>query len=181
MKATQKTDYKNYDYIDVSVKNSRAQEFLDMYETFGWEEISREARGGYDDVLNVSFRRPHAVPAKDELQFLQVCAENEFNLMDKLENVRHAEPLTVGICFGGIGCALIAVGLTLAIILNTVAFIVAGCVLSACGLGLAVLAAVAARTLMKSGEKRCAEQCAIHEKNIRDICAQVLSLRENGR
>lgn len=176
-----KKDYKNYDYINVSVKKSRAQALTDMYAAFSWEETSREEHRLYDDVFNLSFRRPHAMANKDELQFLQVCAESEFNSIDMLENHKHASSASIGGIFGLAGCALFACGIAVVCLFQTIMYLISGCLLAASGVALGALTAATARTLFKGEEARCIEQCAKHRQNIRDICAQVKLLTERGK
>lgn len=173
-------DYKNYDYLNVSVKKSRVQALVDMYTAFLWEEIEREEHDWYDDILNITFRRAHAVPGKDELQFLQVCAESEFNRIDKLLHTKHFASAAFGIPFGLAGCLLLICGIVVACLFRTTLFIVSGCLLAVSGAAIVTLTAIAARVLFKGEKARCEEQCERHKKIISDICLRVNTLTGNG-
>ncbi len=89
MSKTLSRDYWNYDYISLTAKVKTADEVVDAYNDFGWEEIDRFADKRYIDVLHLSFRRSRNVKNKDEMQYLQVCYERLINKRTEYEYKRH--------------------------------------------------------------------------------------------
>jgi Flp pilus assembly protein TadB len=85
----QKKDYWQYDYIDLTSKIKSADELSKSYAVFGWEEIERYADKLYVDVVHLSFRRPHKIQNKDDLQYLQVTYERLFNERAVYEYKKH--------------------------------------------------------------------------------------------
>lgn len=142
-------DYKNYDYISVSVKEKQAEELEQTYAAFSWECVTREEHKRYSDIVNYTFRRPHKIKNKDELQFLQVAAEEELNARDKRERNKHARSTAFGLIFGIAGVALILSGLALAVQLGGAGAIVCGILLALAGIAACVCFAFASIKIFK--------------------------------
>lgn len=148
----QAKDYKNYDYISVSVKEKQAEELEQTYAAFLWERVSREEHKRYSDIQNFVFRRPHKIKNKDELQFLQVAAEEELNARDKLERNKHARSTASGLVFGLFGTALIIIGvllILLAVEFDKVAPIVGGIIAALAGIAVCACTAVVSIRIFK--------------------------------
>ena len=72
-------DYNNYDYIEIIVKMDSAEEVINAYSGFLWQEIERRQDRRYSDLIHVVFCREHKIANKDRLQLLQVYYENALN------------------------------------------------------------------------------------------------------
>ena len=72
-------DYQNYDYLEIIVKRDSADEIVRWYSRLLWSEYQRKEDKLYNDIIHVSFLRPHKIPNKDRLQLLQVYYENILN------------------------------------------------------------------------------------------------------
>lgn len=145
-------DYKNYDYISVSVKEKQAEELEKTYAAFLWERVSREEHKRYSDIENFVFRRPHKIKNKDELQFLQVAAEEELNARDKLERNKHARSTAFGLVFGMLGVLFIVIGALLILLaaeLGKVAPTVGGIIAAIAGVAVCACTAVVSIKLFK--------------------------------
>lgn len=76
---TEHKDYNNYDYIEIIVKMDSAEEVINAYSGFLWQEIERRQDRRYSDLIHVVFCREHKIANKDRLQLLQVHYENALN------------------------------------------------------------------------------------------------------
>lgn len=97
-------DYKNYDYLSVSVKSDQLSRILQCYRALGWTEIKTEEDRQYYDMNYVRLRRPHKIPNKDRLQYLQVRMESSINSLVVITNRAHIKSNAVAIL-----CALLVV------------------------------------------------------------------------
>lgn len=125
-------DYKNYDALRVSVKERHVDELISAYRAFGWAPTEMKGDEVYDDVIDMSFVRPHNVENKDDLQYLQVCAEMEINKRDKLSRKKHSRSSSVGLVLGISGVALIVFGIYLALV-GSALYVVSGAALGVLG------------------------------------------------
>lgn len=84
-------DYQNYDYLDIIVKKDSADEIALWYGRLLWSEYQRKEDKLYNDIVHVSFSRPHKIPNKDRLQLLQVYYENILNEKAYKSKDKHAK------------------------------------------------------------------------------------------
>ncbi len=87
----QEKDYKNYDYLDIIVKKKSEQELVGAYTSFLWQKIGSKEDRRYNDVVHLSFCRPHKLKNKDRLQLLQVYYESALNNMADLQTKKHSK------------------------------------------------------------------------------------------
>lgn len=141
-------DYKNYDALRVSVKERHVDELISAYRAFGWSPTEMKGDEVYDDVIDMSFVRPHNVANKDELQYLQVCAEMEINKRDKLSRKKHSRSSTVGLALGAMGVALVVLGVYLAIV-GTALYLVFGIAIGVLGCVACVLCPIVTKKFVR--------------------------------
>ncbi|MBD5632517.1 MAG: hypothetical protein HDP34_04740 [Clostridia bacterium] len=176
----EKKDYKKYDYINVSVKEKRAEELEEMYSAFLWEQTACEEHSRYYDIYNYTFRRPKKIQNKDDLQYLQVGAEKIFNKMDKLSREKHAFSSVFGLTMGILGVALIAGGITLLCLFSTLLYIISAVLFIVAGVAVCVLGAVVARKLFIRENNRYKIVYSADERQIIEICKQAMALTESN-
>lgn len=75
------------DRLYVTVKRDKLDDCLNSYRAFGWILQSSEPHRIYENLVNLSFRRPHKIINKDDLQLLQVYYETAINSIGKLEKL----------------------------------------------------------------------------------------------
>ena len=68
----QQIDYENYDTLNLYVKKIKAEEIKERYKNFGWILFNEQENATYEDILDLTFTRPHKIENKDELQLMQV-------------------------------------------------------------------------------------------------------------
>ena len=84
-------DIKNFDYLDIIVKKISEDEIVDAYSAFLWEKIDKKEDERYNDVVHLSFRRPHKIQNKDRLQLLEVYYQSALELRAGLEIKKHSK------------------------------------------------------------------------------------------
>lgn len=108
-----KRDYKNYDYLSVSVRNDQFERILSCYNALGWRVVRHEGDRQYYNMKFVVFRRPHKIENKDRLQYLQVRMENAINSISVVAFKRHRRSTVVGIMLSILMSCLFALGMWL--------------------------------------------------------------------
>lgn len=160
-----------YDFLNVTVRRDKARELVRYYRTFGWEKTSASVRGSYESMLDMSFRRPHKIENKDELQLLQVYLETALNTVGRLERIPRPRTLAFNLIFSLFNAALIIAGLCIALISSSFSCIVAGWILTALGCVLIVpvvyctvklyhIEGMAVRARLKAADHEIEEICA---------------------
>lgn len=142
-----------YDELSVTVKSDRAEEITVYYSSLGWQKAEEEGSRRYFNEINLSFRRPHYVENKDDLQLLQVYLDNSLNGLSKLTVSPCPLTISLGITFGLIFSALVALGVCLAVLVGGVWFW--GGIAVACigGLSLIAYAVLIFRLYLKESKR----------------------------
>lgn len=104
-----KTDI-DFDTLTLYIKKARASKIIDNYKTFGWELVNEKENNQYEDILDITLKRPHKIENKDELQLMQVYLEDKLNSLAKLEKNKHPKSTSFGLIFGVFGTFLILLG-----------------------------------------------------------------------
>lgn len=121
---------REYDTLTLYAKKNKVEEVVENYKIFGWELVNETENDRYEDILDLSFVRPHKIKNKDELQLRQVYMEDRLNSLGKLEKHKNSKTTAFGLCLGTIFLALIVCGLYLIISSSSLAW---GIVLTAVG------------------------------------------------
>jgi hypothetical protein len=104
-------DINNFDYLSISVKSERLDKIMYCYEALGWREEKREEDRQYYDMKYLLLSRPHNIPNKDRLHYLQVKMETKLNYLSRSNAYRHMCSTIVAIVLTLIGLCLLAGGL----------------------------------------------------------------------
>lgn len=115
-----KNNYKDYDTLNLYVKENKVQEIINNYQVFGWQLIAEKANKMYADIVDLTFIRPHKIDNKDELQLQQIYMEERLNELGKLNKQKHARTTSFGLCFGVILLALLVLGVMLSFNVNNI-------------------------------------------------------------
>lgn len=106
-----KIDYNEYDSLSLYVKTEKRDEIIEHYKLFKWELFKEVLNSKYEDIVDLTFIRPHKIENKDELQLLQVYMEERINGISKLEKNKHSIATAFGLGFGVGGLVLISLAL----------------------------------------------------------------------
>lgn len=103
-------DYKNFDTLTLYVKRNKVEDIIEHYKVFGWELSEQSENAKYEDIVDLTFTRPHKIENKDEIQLRQVYMEEHLNELGKLERHKHAKTTAIGLCVGVLSLILLALG-----------------------------------------------------------------------
>lgn len=119
-------DHDNFDYLSVSLKSEHADMLMKCYRALGWKAAHTEDDKDYADMKYVLFSRPHNVPNKDRLQYIQVRMESLLNASSERIIKRHRKSIALAVSFVIFGLLFAAGGLCLALILPRLAVHICG-------------------------------------------------------
>lgn len=91
-----KIDYKNYDTLEITVRTDKEWDLREKYKKFGWIQYESSGDAIYDNLVHISFYRPHQIEHKDELQLLQVNMETAINALSKAERYKNLKSMICG-------------------------------------------------------------------------------------
>jgi len=162
--------YNDYDTLTLYVKKLKASEIIDSYKTFGWVLTSEVENSKYEDIVDLSFERPHKIENKDELQLMQVYMEEKLNNIGKLEIHKHSRSSAFGLFFGIIGLFLMIFGSILCFDFLLPKELILGIVLLSVGFIFGVITAICLPKIIKFENKHYEEIYAKLEDELTSIC-----------
>ena len=95
-------DYLEYDKQIIFAKKDKVEEIKGHYSSFGWKVEKVEDNTRYEDIVDITFFRPHKIKSKDELQLLQVHMEERVNEVAKYEKYKTRKSTVLGLSLGGV-------------------------------------------------------------------------------
>ncbi len=173
-------DLEEYDHIYVTVRRDKLKELKFCYEQFGWEEVECQEHTVYENLLDMTFRRPHKIADKDELQLLQVHLEEALNAVGKYENAPKIRTKAFASCLGVLAFLLIAIGLPLGIVPVTIAYKVIGYCMAAVGIIIVPLLCVFSVKLWKYEKVTYERRLKIARDLVITICRGAMTVRARG-
>lgn len=99
-------DYNKFDKFSLYVKKEMKDEIVENYAKFGWELIDVKLNMFYDDIIDLTFKRPHIISNKDELQLSQVYMEDKINEIGKLNKNKDSKSTEFAMLCGLCGFCL---------------------------------------------------------------------------
>ena len=81
----EKIDSNKFDTLNLFVKKIKRQDVVDTYTSLGWKLLTEKENDRYEDIIDLTFLRPHKIQNKDQLQLMQVYTEDNLNEIAKLE------------------------------------------------------------------------------------------------
>lgn len=173
-------DYRTQDCLHTAIRTDRADEMVARYRAFGWEESERKDDDRYDDIVRITFVRPHRLPEKDRLQLLQVRMEKRLNEAAALKKNAHAVSVSAGLSAGLASAAAVAGGVLLAVYFSAPAVLAAGIVLALAGAAGGVWTGRFVRRRYARETADCARRVAAAERDAADLCLQAGRLRASA-
>ena len=169
-------NYNDYDKLTIYVKKDKVDAILQKYEVFSWEVEDKKENSRYDDILDVTFCRPHKIPYKDELQLMQVYMEEEINTLAKKERHKHNKSTAVGLGCGLPGLAILVFGILNFFKLFPPMGLIVGILCTVIGLGATIFTSFVLPKMVKTENADFLGSCKTHNANIDKICNQVKTL-----
>jgi hypothetical protein len=169
-------DINNFDYLSISVKSERLDKIIYCYEALGWREEKREEDKKYYDMKYLLLSRPHNIPNKDRLQYLQVKMETKLNYLSCSNAYRHKGSFLLGLFLTVLGLCLLACGLFCIFGTDTSFSLPLGITLLSLGL-ISLAAQVYPYTIMRKKEgERATEKINTALKQIEEYVAEAEKL-----
>lgn len=104
-------NYKEFDTLTIYAKKNKLNSIIKHYQIFGWEIVSQNNNYKYEDIVDITFSRPHKIKNKDELQLYQVYMEDKINEIAKIERNKHSKSLTMGVIIGVVSVTIMILGI----------------------------------------------------------------------
>ncbi|MCD8295139.1 MAG: hypothetical protein LUE27_07865 [Clostridia bacterium] len=173
-------DLEEYDHIYVTVRRDKLKDLKVCYEQFGWEEVECQEHKVYDNLLDMTFRRPHKIADKDELQLLQVHLEEALNAVGKYEKAPKRKTRAFVSCLGVLAFLLLAIGLPLGIVSGTASYKVIGYVMAAAGVIIIPMVSVFGVKLWRYENRTYERRLKISRELVIGICHNAVLVRQRG-
>ncbi|MBP3619892.1 MAG: hypothetical protein J6J24_04450 [Clostridia bacterium] len=167
---------KDKDFLHLYVKSGKTKEIIKLYKLFGWELLEQSDNKNYEDIVDLSFSRPHQIANKDELQLYQVHLEENLNNSARNERLKHSKTTALALVFGPIGLALITLGLLFFLNVLPVLGLAGGIVMSIVGLTLIVIGSIFLPKLSKKEKQIFQDKQTNLNRELIKICNKVQSL-----
>ena len=171
-----KNNYRDNDSLTLYVKKNKSEEIISYYNFFGWELVVQDDNSRYEDLIDLTFTRPHKMKNKDELQLQQIYMEEALNKMGKLERHKHSRITAFGLCLGVLSLISIFLGVYCGLKLKSLWGIIGGMLFAVIG----VVAVVIEAFIFPKMYKRIDELYEIKHKDLelelRTICERATCL-----
>ena len=168
--------YNDFDTLTLYVKKLKAVEIIESYKTFGWELVEECENKRYEDIVDLTFNRPHKIKNKDELQLLQIYMENNLNAKAKLEKNKHQKSTSFGLIFGVLGLILMLNGFLHIFGVLEGFKLIGGIVIASIGFMFLITTLIVIPKLLNKEHSYFKEKHALYEHEIDEICKKATSL-----
>lgn len=129
-----------YDYKTIKVKRSIETLICDTYENLGWELTNTSSVEGSLFHINLSFKRDRKIGNKVELLKLQEKADNVVANIELLQNKKKSAGFVSALSTGVVGTLTFGGGMSMAMLLSGVGYMIGGIALGLVGAGICALA-----------------------------------------
>lgn len=165
------------DTISVKSKRSASEHIIGCYSDFGWTLEKKEDDKLYDNIIHLTFTRPHFIENRDELQLLQVRLEIAYNAMGTLSAKIPRRASLFGILFGLLALCYTALGVLMFVLVAGTLPVIFGVLSCAVAIVFGVSGAVVVRKTYKrdSGKYRLLIEEQV--KRIEELCISARALR----
>lgn len=128
-----------FDYKTARVKRETETMLTDAYATLGWEVTATTMADASLSYINVSFKRDRKIAHKAELNHLQTKLDGCIAKIEKLTAAQKNAGLPEALTIGTVGAVALGGGISMAVALEGVGFIVGGVMLGVVGIALGLL------------------------------------------
>lgn len=147
-------DYKNFDSLKLYAKKDKADEIIYNYKVFGWQLENNEENSRYEDIVDLTFYRPHKIANKDELQLLQVYMEDKLNSIAKLARNKFSLTISTALCLGVFSIVILTLGVLACFNVLPFLNLIGGILISTFGFILGVLAIILSPKIFKKEKEK---------------------------
>ena len=165
------------DTISVKSKRQAAEHIIERYGHFGWTLTDKTDDKLYENIVHLTFSRPHSIENRDELQLLQVRLEIAYNAMGHLSAKIPARATLLSILFGLLALGYIAVGILMFLLLSGTVSVILGVFLCATASAFAAAGVFVVRRVYKKDSEKYSALIGEQVQKIEELCAAAKSLR----
>ena len=90
-------DYNKHDKLVIVIKKALKKQILSAYSFFKWEEVQSKRFLHLKMFEQVVLIRPHNIPNKDRVQYLQVCFERQLDKLSKSYTFKNLKSILLGL------------------------------------------------------------------------------------
>ena len=90
-------DYNKHDKLVIVIKKTLKKQILSAYSFFKWKEVQSKKFLHLKGVEQIVLIRPHNIPNKDKVQYLQVCFERQLERVSKLYTFKNLKSIIFGL------------------------------------------------------------------------------------
>lgn len=101
-------EFESYDYLNITVSAAYCSQYIDGYESLGWQQDENVPQEHSGDKITLHMKRSRSIMNKTELTRLQRHYEACVREIIVLEESRQSIPTMVAIGMGMLGCAFLA-------------------------------------------------------------------------
>ena len=164
------------DTLELYVKKDKSSDIIKSYEAFGWNVASHTENSKYEDLVDLTFERPHDIKNKDELQLMQVYLDDRLEQIGKLQKKKHAKSTSFGLTIGPFSMLLITLSLLLFIHDQSLSNILLGSLMIVVGLAFIVLEIIILPKLYKKENEEYSKRHSTLKYEISNLCTYAQTL-----
>lgn len=161
-----------YDYKTVRTSRTMEAMLTDAYQNLGWELTNTTMAEGSLNSVNVSFKRNRKIENKMELNKLQEKIDATLSNLTKLQSKKKSAGVPEGVTVGCIGALTFGGGMSMALTLTGVGFMVGGIVLGVVGIGIGLLGWLTHNKIQKKKLSKIEPLIESEYDKLSDLCEQ---------
>ncbi len=161
-----------YDYKTVRVNRTMEAMLTDAYQNLGWELTNTTMAEGSLTNVNVSFKRNRKIENKMELNKLQEKIDTTLSNITKLQAKKKSAGVPEGVTVGCIGTLTFGGGMSMALTLTGVGFMVGGIALGVVGIGIGLLGWLTHNKIQKKKLSKIEPLIESEYDKLSDLCEQ---------
>ena len=169
-------DYNKFDSINVYVKGTLTEEIIESYKLLGWQLTEENENKKYEDIVDLTFIRPHNIENKDELQLTQVFMEEKINRLSKIKRHKHSFSFSLGLSYAVFGFALLCLGILSVLNVIKDLGVTFGAILLSLGGILLVFGGILIPKIFKKEKVKYEKERSQLEKELHEICQKATTL-----
>lgn len=170
----------NMDSLKIFAKKGKCADIVEKYNCFGWKLSEKSENDRYEDIVDLTFARPHKIENKDELQLFQVYMEDDLNAIAKLERNKHAMATAFGLFFFPVALILIGFGILFCLNILPVLGLIGGICFCAVGVIIAAVAGILLPKIIKKEKTKFEQSHGKLNKQLEGICEKAKGLTGGG-
>ena len=165
------------DKVTIKSKRQAAEHIIGRYGDLGWTLEERADDKIYENIVHLTFTRPHFIENRDELQLLQVRLDIAYNAMGRYSAKIPARASLLGSILGLLAMGFISGGVLVIVLLGGLLTVISGALMCAAGVGSGILSVVLSARIHKKDRAKYSALIEDEVKKIDGLCSTARALR----